>query len=131
MFDKNSSVASPVNVMFAAGLPGAVPSASSELIATVPALIVVPPLYELLPVSVMVPVGVIDERKAYSKEQLMKHLGVSQKTWDKMLDEGLKFTEIGHTRWVIGRNLIEYMERTAKTKQDLDVTDAVGAGAGR
>ena len=62
--------------------------------------------------------GFINECDAYSKAMVLERLGISQKFWDKMLDDGLPFTEIGHTRWVTGKNLIEYMSRKSEIKQD-------------
>jgi hypothetical protein len=62
--------------------------------------------------------GMINADDAYSKRMVMERLGISQKFWDKMLDDGLPFTEIGHTRWVTGKNLIEYMSRNSEIKQD-------------
>lgn len=60
--------------------------------------------------------GVIREDEAYSKSVLMQRLGISQKFWDKLLDEGLPFTCIGHARWVTGRNLIHHLESHSQTK---------------
>ncbi len=60
--------------------------------------------------------GIIRASEAYSKKMVLKLLEVSQKTWDKMLDEGLPYTCIGHTRWVTGRALIEYFIRKAERK---------------
>jgi hypothetical protein len=62
--------------------------------------------------------GFINVDDAYSKSMVLERLGISQKTWDKMLDEGLPFTEIGHTRWVTGRNLIDFLMEKSETKQD-------------
>jgi hypothetical protein len=62
--------------------------------------------------------GLIAADEAYSKAVVLERLGVSQKFWDKMLDDGLPFTEIGHTRWVTGRNLIDYLSQKSETKQD-------------
>jgi hypothetical protein len=62
--------------------------------------------------------GFINADDAYSKAVVLERLGISQKFWDKMLDDGLPFTEIGHTRWVIGKNLIEYLSRKSEIKQD-------------
>ena len=39
--------------------------------------------------------GVIDVAEAYSKTMVLERLGISQKFWDKMLDEGLPL----HTCW--------------------------------
>jgi hypothetical protein len=62
--------------------------------------------------------GLINVDEAYSKRMVLDRLGISQKFWDKMLDDGLPFTEIGHTRWVTGKNLLEYMDRKSEIKQD-------------
>ncbi len=61
--------------------------------------------------------GVIRADEAYSKSMILQRLGVSQKFWDKLLDEGLPFASVGHTRWVSGRQLIDHLERRAMTKQ--------------
>lgn len=63
-------------------------------------------------------IGRIHAEEAYSKEILMKILGISQKFWDKMLDEGLPFTRVGHTRWVTGEELLNYLHRNAERKDD-------------
>ena len=62
-------------------------------------------------------VGSICEDEAYSKQEFLRLLGVSQKVWDKMLDEGLPYTVIGHSRWVTGKDLIEHLHRKAERKQ--------------
>jgi hypothetical protein len=61
--------------------------------------------------------GVIRADEAYSKLAVLERLGVSQKYWDKLLDDGLPFTTVGHTRWVSGRQLIDHLERHSTTKQ--------------
>ena len=61
--------------------------------------------------------GCIRADEAYSKSIVMDRLGVSQKFWDKLLEEGLPFTNVGHTRWVSGRQLIEHLEKHSTTKQ--------------
>lgn len=63
-------------------------------------------------------VGSICEHEAYSKQEFLRLLGVSQKVWDKMLDEGLPYTIVGHTRWVTGKNLIEHFSRNAERKRE-------------
>ncbi len=63
-------------------------------------------------------VGVIRVDEAYSKEELLRRMVVSQKSWDKMLDEGLLFSTVGHARWVTGSAVIEYLGRNAKRKQE-------------
>ncbi len=63
--------------------------------------------------------GVIRADEAYSKLTVLELLGVSQKFWDKLLDEGLPFANVGHTRWVSGRKLIEHLEEHSTTKRTL------------
>jgi hypothetical protein len=63
-------------------------------------------------------VGRIHTDEAYSKLEVLQRLGVSQKVWDKMLDEGLPYTVVGHTRWVTGKNLIEHFSRNAERKRE-------------
>ncbi|HBN75498.1 MAG TPA: topoisomerase II [Planctomycetaceae bacterium] len=60
--------------------------------------------------------GLISTNEAYSKRELIARLGVSQKFWDQMLDNGLHFTQIGHQRWVWGHKVIEYIEKHSKQK---------------
>jgi hypothetical protein len=60
--------------------------------------------------------GVIHADEAYSKQMLLHRLGISQKFWDNLLDDGLPYTVIGHSRWVTGRNLIEHLTRKAERK---------------
>ena len=60
--------------------------------------------------------GVINAQEAYSKTELMSRLGISQRFWDQMLDGGLPFSNIGHSRWVTGQALIEYMTKHSETK---------------
>lgn len=60
--------------------------------------------------------GVIRINEAYSKRELMSRLRISQRFWDKMLDNGLPYTEIGHERWVWGHEVIEYIEKYSKRK---------------
>jgi len=63
--------------------------------------------------------GVINSNEAYSKSMLLERLGISQKFWDKLLDEGLPFASVGHTRWVSGRQLIEHLEKHSTTKHTM------------
>ncbi len=63
-------------------------------------------------------VGSISEHEAYSKQEILRLLKVSQKVWDKMLDEGLPYTSVGHTRWVTGKDLIEHFSRNAERKRE-------------
>ena len=60
--------------------------------------------------------GFIRADEAYSKTMVLQRLGISQKFWDKLLDEGLPFTPVGHSRWVTGQALIEHLNRNAKQK---------------
>ncbi len=62
--------------------------------------------------------GVIRADEAYSKHTILQKLGISQKFWDKMLAEGLPYTNVGHTRWVTGQALIEHLVRNAERKPD-------------
>lgn len=60
--------------------------------------------------------GLIRQDEAYSKQLVLRRLGISQKFWDKLLDEGLPYTNVGHSRWVTGQALIEHLSRNAKRK---------------
>ena len=62
------------------------------------------------------PTGVINASEAYSKTEVMNRLGISQRFWDSMLNDGLPFANIGHGRWVTGQSLIDYMNQHAETK---------------
>ena len=62
--------------------------------------------------------GVIHADEAYSKQMILHRLRISQKFWDKMLDEGLPYTTVGHTRWVTGADLIEHLKRKAERKRE-------------
>ncbi len=62
--------------------------------------------------------GMISEHEAYAKGELLSRLGISQRYWDKMLDEGLPYVKMGHGRWVTGKNLIDYMKRNAIRKNE-------------
>lgn len=69
--------------------------------------------------------GVIREDEAYSKQTVLAILGISQKFWDKLLDEGVPYTIVGHSRWVTGRDLIEHLRRKAERKiQCPDISQA-------
>jgi hypothetical protein len=61
--------------------------------------------------------GVINCHEAYSKATLLARLGISQRFWDKLLDDGLPYTIVGHTRWVTGEALIKHLVERAKQKQ--------------
>ena len=60
--------------------------------------------------------GTIRADEAYSKYELMQRLGISQRFWDIMLDQGLPFTNIGHARWVTGQDVIEYMRQHSERR---------------
>jgi hypothetical protein len=60
--------------------------------------------------------GVINALEAYSKNEVMSRLNISQRFWDQMLDNGLPYSTIGHSRWVTGQALIEYMTEHSATK---------------
>ncbi len=62
--------------------------------------------------------GTINTHEAYSKQEILRRLGVSQKVWDKMLNDGLPFTQVGHQRWVHGKDVIEHFSRQAKRKSE-------------
>ena len=70
--------------------------------------------------------GVIKADEAYSKSLILERLGISQKFWDKMLDEGLPYTVIGHSRWVTGKDLIEHLSRKAERKDTCTVHSQKG-----
>ena len=61
--------------------------------------------------------GLIRNDEAYSKSTVLQRLGISQKFWDKMLDEGLPYTNVGHTRWVIGSDLIQHFQKHSTTRK--------------
>ena len=60
--------------------------------------------------------GVIRMDEAYSKKELLTRLGISQRFWDQMLDEGLPYSPVGHTRWVTGEDVIEHLKKRSTTK---------------
>jgi hypothetical protein len=62
--------------------------------------------------------GVIHSAEAYSKAMVLQRLGISQRFWDKMLDEGLPYAIVGHTRWVTGQNLILHFENYSHIKKN-------------
>lgn len=68
-------------------------------------------------------IGTINTQEAYSKQEILRRLGVSQKVWDKMLDDGLLFTDVGHQRWVTGMAVIEHLSRQAKRKSEKHETE--------
>lgn len=63
-------------------------------------------------------IGVIKADELYSKQELFNRMGISQKTWDKMLSEGLPYAELGNSRWVSGQALLDYFERVSKLKNE-------------
>jgi hypothetical protein len=65
--------------------------------------------------------GVINRHEAYSKATLLARLGISQKFWDKLLDDGLPYTIVGHTRWVTGEALINHFMQRAEQKNALQI----------
>ena len=69
--------------------------------------------------------GVINAQEAYSKTEVMIRLGISQTFWDKMLSDGLPYANIGHSRWVTGQSLIEYMTKHSETKTNGNATESV------
>ena len=71
------------------------------------------------------PMGVINVHEAYSKVEVMNRLAISQRFWDQMLDNGLPYTNIGHSRWVTGQALIEYMTKHSQTKNNRNATESV------
>ena len=60
--------------------------------------------------------GVISAVEAYSKSTLLERLDISQKFWDKMLDDGLPYVQVGHARWVTGQDLLDHFRRNSTTK---------------
>ena len=70
------------------------------------------------------PTGVINAHEAYSKHEVMNRLGISQTFWDKMLNDGLPYANIGHSRWVTGQALIAYMTKHSETKTNGNVTES-------
>jgi len=63
-----------------------------------------------------IPIGRIHADEAYSKKIAFEVLGISQRFWDKMLDEGLRYTTVGKTRWVTGEEILNWMHRNAIRK---------------
>ncbi len=68
--------------------------------------------------------GVINAKEAYSKTEVMIRLGISQTFWDKMLSDGLPYANIGHSRWITGQSLIEYMNKHSETKTNGNATES-------
>jgi hypothetical protein len=60
--------------------------------------------------------GVISAHEGYSKQEVLKRLKISQKFWDKMLDDGLPYSLIGKSKWVTGKDLLAFLARTAEHK---------------
>jgi hypothetical protein len=71
--------------------------------------------------------GVINRHEAYSKATLLARLGISQRFWDKLLDDGLPYTIVGHTRWITGEALINHLVQRAEHKHK-DELQGVGHG---
>lgn len=71
------------------------------------------------------PTGVINASEAYSKIEVMNRLGISQSFWDKMLNDGLPYANIGHSRWITGQSLIEYMNKHSETKTAGNAAESV------
>jgi hypothetical protein len=67
------------------------------------------------------PARSVNAHEAYSKTEVMNRLGISQRFWDKMIANGLPYSEMGHSRWVTGQALIEYMTKHSKTKASNEV----------
>jgi hypothetical protein len=63
-------------------------------------------------------IGVINVTEAYSKAVVVQRLGISQRFWDQMLDGGLPYTNIGHSRWVTGQALMDYITKHSETKSN-------------
>ena len=61
--------------------------------------------------------GTIRADELYPKPELLRLLGASQKTWDEMLNNGLRFSRIGKWRWVNGQDVIDYAREIAETKE--------------
>jgi hypothetical protein len=77
-------------------------------------------------------VGVINRDEAYSKAALISRLGISQRFWDKLLDDGLPYTIVGHSRWITGEALLSHLSEHAerKAKHPLETMDhATQAGS--
>ena len=61
--------------------------------------------------------GIIRSEEAYSKSMVLQRLNISQKFWDQMIRDGLPYSAVGHSRWVTGADLIEYLKRHSIVKQ--------------
>ena len=72
----------------------------------------------------MAQTGLIRADEAYAKTEVIRRLGISQRFWDQMLDTGLPYTNIGHSRWVTGQALIEYLAKHSETKVNRPVESA-------
>jgi|GEM_PF-1375943 hypothetical protein len=62
--------------------------------------------------------GVIRSDEIYSKQELLRRMGISQKSWDEMLQSGLPFAQLGKSRWVSGRDLIDFFHRRSHKSTD-------------
>jgi len=60
--------------------------------------------------------GVIRADESYSKAMVLRILRIAQKSWDKMLDEGLPTTSLGHSKWVSGKDLMDHLQQRAERK---------------
>jgi hypothetical protein len=60
--------------------------------------------------------GMISAHEAYSKQEVLQRLKISQKFWDKMLDGGLPYSLIGKSKWVSGKDLLDFLARNAEQK---------------
>lgn len=66
------------------------------------------------------PLGIIRSDELYCKEHLFERLGISQKFWDKMRDEGLPISKVGRRKCVAGKDLIEHLSNQAERKRGND-----------
>ena len=55
-------------------------------------------------------IGLISSHEAYSKTMVLQRLGISQRFWDQMIAAGLPYTTVGHSRWVTGADLIDFLK---------------------
>lgn len=59
--------------------------------------------------------GVIRKDEAYSKTTLLQRLGIGQPFWDRMIEEGLAFVQIGHSRWVTGDAVFRWFDEHSQS----------------
>ena len=69
--------------------------------------------------------GLINSQEAYSKYEVMNRLGISQRFWDQMLNNGLPYANVGHSRWVTGQAIIDYMNKHVETKTNSTIAESV------